>query len=306
MWRHYLRAWAEDEKIFCKRNKKVFISNLMGVGLKKNFYRLQELTNDDIFWLNKMIIEPSPEFLQSFHREILNSFQFPFKMIKLLKEKGLSTAEIENQTEILINNAEEKLHGIIEVDAIPYLKSLLEMDTSFFESDEGKMGFLHYIFTQYLRTNKMKTNTIDSFKADYYFVQGKKPKSVQDKELEISRIANVMNHMLTKNMTHFLIRDNYRIIIIENKSSIPFITCDQPVFNTHAVGKHISSPISDLQLYYPISPQIAILITKDDLISTFKIECFNTKEIDGYNNAVIIESHEQVYGNSEEILKRYN
>ena len=59
VWRNYLRAWAADDAIWCFREGKVFKTNLMGVGQKRDFYKLKELTEADILFIKKVAIEPS-------------------------------------------------------------------------------------------------------------------------------------------------------------------------------------------------------------------------------------------------------
>ena len=54
----------------------------------------------------------------------------------------------------------------------------------------------------------------------------------------------------------------FKIFLLDNKTSIPFITGDQPVLNTYA-AKTFGSEIPDkTEFYYPLSPTIAILISK--------------------------------------------
>jgi hypothetical protein len=48
IWRYYLNAWATDEQIFCLRENKIFKTNLMNIGNIRDFYRLKELSNQDI------------------------------------------------------------------------------------------------------------------------------------------------------------------------------------------------------------------------------------------------------------------
>lgn len=76
--------------------------------------------------------------------------------------------------------------------------------------------------------------------------------------------------------------DNYYIYIINNATNTPLITCDQPVINC-TTTYNTSEWEHNLELYYPISPSKAILITKTDTgteWSAAMVEKFNTKMID--------------------------
>lgn len=57
IWRYYLNAWATDEQIFCLRENKIFKTNLMNIGNIRDFYRLKELSNQDIEILNLLILK---------------------------------------------------------------------------------------------------------------------------------------------------------------------------------------------------------------------------------------------------------
>ncbi len=58
--RFYLGARADSEYVFCLMRSKVFRPNLMGVASENYFYRLQELTDEDLALIDRFIDE-SPE-----------------------------------------------------------------------------------------------------------------------------------------------------------------------------------------------------------------------------------------------------
>ncbi|SQB92165.1 Uncharacterised protein [Clostridium tetanomorphum] len=86
----------------------------------------------------------------------------------------------------------------------------------------------------------------------------------------------------------------------ENDSKIPFITGDQPVINIHAsLIKHVET--TDLALYYPLSPTMSLLITKEQLCNT-KCSIERVKE---YNDMVERQSLELIFANDELALHPY-
>jgi len=48
VWRYYLKAWATGEQLFCLQDGRIFPSNVSGVAVERDFYKLQTLTRQDI------------------------------------------------------------------------------------------------------------------------------------------------------------------------------------------------------------------------------------------------------------------
>lgn len=63
VWRHYLKAWSTKNLIWCQRDGKVFNSNLMGIGQSRDFYKLQEPSEDDLLWIKKICNEATDHLL---------------------------------------------------------------------------------------------------------------------------------------------------------------------------------------------------------------------------------------------------
>lgn len=303
VWRNYLRAWANEKDIIhCLRENRIFSSNLMGVAQRRDFYRLQELDEDDIFWIERLLIKPSPEFLQPLHRNLLSMFNAPFKMIEELKKRGIGGDEFEKQSDIIINNAHEKIHTIIEGQAIPWIEKLQNKDISFYQNDENRRSFLYFISTQYFRTNKIRTSMINQL-SDSTELLKRAPKEFQSKKYNIEKLWGIMIHILATNLSYNLSHLKYKIVLIENDSSLPFITGDQPLINTFAVGMQPGFTPKKLDFYYPISPSVAVWLTKNHKVPNSHILVQDEKEIDSYNRGIVSESIEQVYASSKNVLE---
>lgn len=79
VWRHYLRSWSSNDKIWCHHDGKTFLSNLMGVAQKRDFYKISELTESDILIINKTAIEITKnKMLKEANAGWLNAFQMLF------------------------------------------------------------------------------------------------------------------------------------------------------------------------------------------------------------------------------------
>ncbi len=57
----YLKPWAEVEQIWCLRNGEIFRTNLRNVACERFFYRSYPLTDEEREFVNKVMIDDSPE-----------------------------------------------------------------------------------------------------------------------------------------------------------------------------------------------------------------------------------------------------
>lgn len=298
VWRYYLKSWSLDKQIFCLRDKKIFKPNLMGIANKRDFYKLKEITEADIDFIKKFLIDQSSSHLQEVHLRTLGIFTLTQNIIRenqKLQDNGL---ESDQKIEDLIFNFEEDMHGKIEEGAIKHINSILNRSVEFFQIEDERLSFLHFLCTQYFRTEKIKSNIFSSFSSQAF------PSHLKN---SLERSYNILSHMFSYNVSFSLVCDSsYRILLVINDSDIPFITGDQPVLNTFANGKPLKEIASETEFYYPVSPQIAILITnKKEYANIDNLSIIKPEIIHQYNSLIIWESHEQVYSNKKEILEYY-
>lgn len=294
VWRNYLRAWAPDDAIWCCREGKVFKTNLMGVGQKRDFYKLKELTALDILFIRKVAIEPSKSKLEELNEGWIETFRAVELFRDFFDKNGYSHPEIDKLIDEAEHNFEEEFHTLIEGESIKYIDSILKQDVSFYSSDRDCMNFAFFLCTQYMRTNKIQQNMLNNF---------------QDvKGINIENCWSIMRHVFATNMAWVLFanRDRFKLVLIINETDTPFITGDQPVVNTYAAGKLGNEAVDDVEFYYPVSPKLAILISeRDEYESTEKLSVTKEKALE-YNLLIIESSHEQIYASSDQELKRYS
>jgi Protein of unknown function (DUF4238) len=290
VWKYYLGAWANDGKIVCFRNNNIFETNLVNIGVKKNFYRLQELNHKDIELINKLFIEPSPVVLQDSHRELVEMFNFPFEIKRLSESEGLDSPQLRESIEKTISNLEEDYHAGIESTAIKYIDAIRAGDINFHTSPNSLVEFLHFLTIQYMRTNKIKSSIRTGVTI-----------------INIEKIWNIVSHILAMNSAYTLSLeiDNhaFQLVSLTNISNVPFITGDQPVINTY--GNYEVMP-EKLELYYPISPTKAILITENKKYrATEKLSYIflDDKEVTEFNGHIAKKAHEQLYASSRKDLE---
>lgn len=294
VWRHYLRSWAKNDLIWCLREGKLFNTNLMNIGQKKDFYKLKELTDKDIDFLEKAIVNNSPEHLKKNNQEWIESFNKAFEIKNELEKRNISHAEIDKELDEAVFNLEEDLHGKIESEAIKYIEDILKENIDFYDTDDGCMNFTHYLCVQYMRTQKRKHEVLSSLGSVSF--------------IDTEKIWNILSHLLSTNIAWSLYADRkyFKMILLKNSTENNFITGDQPVINTYAIGLRPDEAPDKLEFYYPLSPKLAILIKEKSSDNESKCVQLTSDEVDKYNQYIVGQSHSQIYGASDSDLKKYN
>ena len=115
----------------------------------------------------------------------------------------------------------------------------------------------------------------------------------------------VLRHTSATNVGFSLYQDRkeFRPILLENKSKVPFITGDQPIINTYAVGLELEDNLEDLEFYYPLTPAIALLFTDDINYQDETIVPADEDDVIKFNTYIYEQSGRQVYASQREVLE---
>lgn len=102
-----------------------------------------------------------------------------------------------------------------------------------------------------------------------------------------------------------LIKDNYKLILIKNKTQTPFITTDNPTRNTYvSFAEDRKLECDELEFYFPLTPDMAILYSKRACYSeTDEIEITNEAGIEPFNMLLFDGAESYVYSNSKTYLE---
>lgn len=307
--RQYLLAWADaDECIAWLGYGKVMRSGLTVVGGENDFYKLKELTVQDIDCL-KLFIDGLPEGGREIHKTFLDRYVLPTQRRKVRKqyvaergqriaeqgpsengeeEEDAKIAEERHPLEIDISNFYENEHAAIERRFWPFLELIMKRDFSFYQDPKAATDFLRGLFVQYYRTKAMKE-------------RGRRMQNVLFDDIE--RVWDVLARIMAIETggSFFVSRRDFKIEVLDNDTQVPFITSDQPIFNMLTDGKSFEAP-KKIELYYPLSPIQAMLYLEK---STPTRQFNNPVSIDDahrYNRMVLDHSGFRVFSNSDEYL----
>ena len=294
IWRYYLRSWATDGKIACLMEGKIFESNLMGIGQKRDFYKLNELNSNDLSFIKRLAIDSSPKHLQNSHLNLVKQFNLVFRLRDELKSKGVDEPKLNKLLDVTIHNLEENLHADIENKAIKYINSILREDIEFYNTDIGYTEFIYFLCVQLMRTEKIRKSTVKGVGP----IEG----------IDFEKIWNVLSHIFAKNMgwNFYANRELHKMTLLKNETTKELITADQPVINTYATIGASTAPIENVELYYPVSPRIAILVSEKEGYKGISKKLLSENDVVSYNNQIVKNSHKQVYGTSLSVLEEYN
>lgn len=296
VWRYYLTSWIDDSgALFCLRDNYTFRANPKNIAKARDFYRLRELSQHEIAIIEQVFIKDYwSEPIQQLNKNWVKMFTSAFTARDQLKRTGALDDEREAQLDVVINNLVEDFHSRIEDENLPYLDLLKSGNVDFLNEKEGKYGFMFFLCLQYFRTNMLRNNVLRSFASG--------PRSISPSLIQ--NVWSVLYFILATNLGYSLSSDDsYRALMLKNASPLPFITGDQPVINTRTDYSNYEQA-TDLELYYPISPSLALLITDsnhggDNHQTTVHIQ---ENEVAQYNKLIFDVSDEQIYANNVNAL----
>lgn len=288
VWQHYLKPWLVDEKIYCLRDNNTFLTSTVNIGQQRDFYKLKELSSEDIDFIKQIAIAPAQKHLAMLHSNLLKNFDAVFKIQSIVKNNEIDDPEISRALDIAIHNLEEELHCSVEGVGEKYLQLLYQEDTGFWSNEDDIMHFVYFLSVQYMRTKKIKANLCSQF--DGMLLE------------RTERIWNVLAHMFATNVawSFFADRVSCSLILLKNETSLNFIAGDQPCININASPNLTDEPPTRIALYYPISPKLAILL--QDEISVSQVQYVEEKEVEKYNALIYANSYEQIYAQTKSDL----
>jgi len=301
VWQKYLEPWIQDGKIACLRNKnKIIQTNPRNIASERYFYKINNLTQNDCNLIRRIFIDYIPEPIRSLLEgwvrpveEFLELYNFAEAFYNYSDEgKEL----IEDFKDRQLKNLLENLHMNIENNGMPGLCRMQSGDLAFLfecddESDED-VDFILYLSFQYFRTKKIKQSVKESL--------GEHASVFTDFDDAFNLIVPILSTVFGNSVLNHIKCNEFYCYLINNNTDISFITGDQPVINIHANFEK-NGETSELELYYPLSPALSLLITKE---KNYNIECSREK-VKEYNDIIERQSFTMIFAYDESDLLQY-
>ena len=311
VFQRYLKNWVNTNgKLWCLREGTVFNVKTNNIAFEKDFYRVQQLNQKEIEFIKLFFCRYDSSFRKAVDKFIelytsLDTCESIFlglrdSLPKNCPEADEAMLEINNMIDVARNNLTEEAFAEFEGEAVIWFNALCDENVSFIESStDEREKFISFICMQYHRTLRMRNNTLIVLKeAETSFVNEQFPKGC----IKAENLVFPMLWIISARCADALLQSPITLMV--NNSSTTFITSDQPVINLMADYKNLKSEVSDLIFYYPISPNIAVLI--NDHRGKKRIELKTDEDVKKYNDAIKSASYKMIFSNSSKILDEYN
>ena len=296
VWQNYLHAWERGDKLWCLRDKKIFNTGTIALGVERDFYETHNLSEIDIEFLRRVISrEPDPE-LQELLTNWIEFFTLPQRSEKKLTESGRMNSDLAHKLFARRIQLEEDLHERIEKLGAKGLESLIKGDTDFLYASESRFDFVYYLCNQYLRTKKIENRFLTE--SEYSpFTAGVNPRAV------INAFRHIMSMRMALDLTSPKLE--YMVQLVVNETEYNFVTSDQPVINLNCPFPVDNRLPSRNQFYYPVSPRIAIYILNDENRMDKRYSITDSETVIQHNQLIFSASHTQVYAANKSDLDRF-
>ena len=294
VWRHYLEMWQqEDSLVSCLRDQKIFRSNPINTMVERDFYRLQKLTPTDIVILRELIIKKttSPH-LRKAHKNLMDQFSLIAESNERFQVHPKASRTDREILRTLVIESEERLHRGVEESGKPILEALRNKDEDVIYSDETSISFFDFISQQFFRTKTMRNAIVEV------------SKPILPVE-NLQRIRNLICYCYATNVggSLYVERHRWEIIFLDCPEGCEFITGDQPVVSL--LRNKDGRPSEKLALYYPLSPNLAMILAPKSLELRAVLTKFDIVATNELNDLMAWKSGESLIARSPEQLTRY-
>lgn len=285
VWRSYLAAWTKtnssDGQIVCLRDKKPFPVSLKKIAQENCFYGVKELSQQERNLIYEMTVRNTKGVQRDINESWLNLYCAPFDFVDKLTALGYQVlghtdrTEIEKEQDFKNWNIEyvEKIHAQIERTGLPYISLLRQDSLDFWKDEADRDKFSFFLCNQYFRTKKIRDGLIAVFEkvkqSTGYFVD------IRPENMWIP-LTLIYASNLGVNIAH-----NYSAVLLQTDNAY-FIVGDQPVINTYSTFDMMTTP-ADLELFYPVTPHSALLLTTDPKYTSGQILKISVDEVEKYN-----------------------
>jgi len=292
VWKEYLKPWTENKKVptLIKNLKKITKPNPEGVVQQRYFYALDEFTKEEEIILKELVNLWSKESTLKINLEFYETFTSYSKIKRLSKTIDLND-ELKEKLNILRTNALEDSHLVFENFGKKIISIRKFEDLTFLDNEMELFCSMIYISFQYLRTKNMQSKIkIAINKYDYL-----SPKFLNF--LPFLYATGIADSLTYEKQTRF--------IFLENTSEIDFITSDQPLINNKIDELNDNGTVSQLEIYYPITPRIALIIHYQEQNEKYRTIALNSLDVDKYNKTIFNHSNEFIFASTTEQLEEY-
>lgn len=328
VFQRYMQEWTdprENAVWVLREKKKLFSTGTAGVGFAKNFYSIKAINDQESKLLDLYMSTMQPAVKQQMenfrdaylvavkNKEIIDILEKYIYHLENAKKNipDSEIVEIKKQLEALkdinkkqINNPMEDYYCEIEGELSTFFETVRKDGIGFYYTldKNHRYEFLLDICIQYFRTQALKERWVANFGRELRNLEGIQKYGLDMDRIDLNNLAVfIMWHLQIATATA-LLEKNAMVTLIRNNTHVSFITGDQPIINLKYDYSSGDTSPTDLELYYPISPYLALLINEK---TTKKEVAIDEKQVKELNQAIFRASKDFIIGNSKELLALY-
>lgn len=256
---------------------------------ERDYYRLATITASDVNFLKEFIGNTGSGELRQLHRNLVIDLGRIANGNAIIQQSDKVSVAEKELVQALVIETEDNLQGAIEQKAKPLLDELRQGRADFINDNETAIAFFHFIAHQYFRTKRVREAI------------GKELSQLTP-GIDFSRLKHIVCHIGAVNvgLSLFLDRNAFDIVFLQNRTRVGFITGDQPIVNLLGTGD--GRETTELAFYYPVSPDLACLISpKEYRLCSVDIPLQVVEEL---NRLMAYEANDSLVANSNEVLQR--
>lgn len=281
VYKHYLQLWVKDKKICCLRNNKnILYVNPDNVAQERYFYKFNEFSQEDLVLAMSVV----DEYYSDRVLRVYNEINTHLKHVKEFDET------LSQNISDFVKDCEEKYFNCpTEIDLRDFLNEAYNKKLDQLTIEDKKMKICYTLGEQYCRTNKVKSGFVEN-------------NAFKEQNVHLENVWFLIRHYIASKIGMTLYYHNYRFCLLEDPNG-NFITGDQPIINTYA---NYSNVIPEkFELYYPISPNLALLITEDKTFDDLSVNVIDSSLVEHFNDKIAECSYNQLFAMDESKLLKY-
>lgn len=301
---------AED-KDFCNQITEMLngtLGNLFTIKINSN----KEIENEINNLLSSSInIDNYSRKQESLFTFIENDFQILYENI--INQKVLPASNFKEQDIKLYLYI--KILKYVHQELFNDLKNTIKLDTKNIQHELPKLNLLnnyesipqidimHYMLSQYFRTKKIITGIKNILEGKNTQISTIIERILPNQKFDMNNVMFLFLQIQPILLLNNVIIDNYELILLKNCTYTPFLISDNPCINTYAEINKKNYNKDELEIYFPLTPEIALIITKNKKICR---EIDDISVVDCYNNKITNNAERFIFSNDIMILKKYN
>src|SRR3569833_96395 len=257
VWQKYLEPWTtrknNAQQLWClRKNSRIpFQTETKNVAVERDFYRLRDLDETDGDFVRSVAFgDRTNQTLRELNEGWIAGFEALFELHKAARFSPNASQSLREALDAQLIEHQEQQYSRMETDAVEHLAALQVGDVSFFEDDDQAISFCYFLAHQYFRTKAIRDRI-------------KKTHDTAKRKDRFNRTWPLFRYVFATNVGYAIFEERKTVKLRGGRAppGIEFITGDQPAVNTYGAFIAANVPVEDVELYYPVSPTRAVVLS---------------------------------------------